>query len=126
VNGVLDGVRRIAVLRPNAVGDFVFALPALAALRAAYPQAGIVLLGRRWHREFLQGRPGPWDEVIELPVLRGVGAPPDAAEDEAEAQSFLQRLRERRFDLAIQLYGGGRHSNPFVRRLAPEHRPARR
>jgi ADP-heptose:LPS heptosyltransferase len=113
----VEGVHRIAVLRPNAIGDFCFALPALHALRAAYPRAHITLLGRRWHREFLQGRPGPLDEVIELPVVRGVGAPDDAPQDDAEVEAFVEQLRESRFDLALQLYGGGRWSNPFVCRL---------
>jgi ADP-heptose:LPS heptosyltransferase len=34
-----DGIERIAVLRANGLGDLVFALPALAALRSAYPRA---------------------------------------------------------------------------------------
>ena len=42
----LDGVAKIAVLRPNAVGDFVFALPALHALKHAYPDAELVFLGK--------------------------------------------------------------------------------
>lgn len=113
----IEGVERIAVLRPNAVGDFVFSLPALAALRAAYPRAHIALLGKRWHREFLAGRPGPADEVIELPPLPGLGAPAGATEDEARTEAFIAEMRLRRFDLAIQLYGGGRHANPFIRRL---------
>ena len=111
------GVERIVVLRPNAVGDFIFTLPALAALRAAYPQAHITLLGRRWHREFLSGRPGPWNEVIEMPPVRGVGIDPEGGQDDAQVQAFVEGLRARRFDLALQLYGGGRYSNPFVRQL---------
>lgn len=110
-------VRRIAVLRPNAVGDFIFLLPALAALRAAYPQAHITLLGRPWHRRFLHGRPGPWDEVIAMPAVPGVGAPPQADFDPAAIERFVAEMRARRFDIALQLYGGGRHSNPFVQRL---------
>lgn len=113
----LQAVERIAVLRPNAVGDFVFALPALHALRAAYPQAHISYLGKRWHHEFLDGRPGPWNEVVVLPPLAGVGAPEDVVVDAAALEPCLQPLRARRFDLAIQMYGGGRHSNPFVAAL---------
>jgi hypothetical protein len=41
---LLAGVQRIAVLRANALGDFIVALPALEALRAAYPSAEITLL----------------------------------------------------------------------------------
>lgn len=88
-----------------------------SALRHTYPDARITLLGRRWHCECLDQRPGPWDEVVEVPVVRGVGAPPDAQEDGAATARFLASMRERRFDIALQLYGGGRHSNPFVQQL---------
>jgi ADP-heptose:LPS heptosyltransferase len=99
------------------VGDFVFALPALQALRAAYPQAHISYLGKRWHHEFLAARPGPWDEVIVLPPVPGVSAAEDAAVDPAAVERCVASLRARRFDLAIQMYGGGRFSNPFVAAL---------
>jgi ADP-heptose:LPS heptosyltransferase len=93
-------VDKIAVLRANALGDYIFALPALDALRAAYPDAGIVLLGAPWHARFLTGRPGPVDRVVELPPEPG--------------EPFLAAMRAERFDLAIQLHGGGRTSNPLV------------
>ncbi|WP_240506682.1 glycosyltransferase family 9 protein [Thermoactinospora rubra] len=104
VPDALPDVRSIAVLRANAIGDFLLALPALEALRAAYPAARITLLGLAWHRDFLTGRPGPVDEVVALPP-DPLAAPPG------------ERLRARRFDLAVQLHGGGRESNPFVRKL---------
>lgn len=122
----LDGVRRIAVLRPNAVGDFVFALPALHALKQTYPQAELVLIGKDWHRAFLEGRPGPVDRVVEVPAVPGVGMPVDAsahafadtsadtsAEREASAR-FIERMRGERVDLALQMFGGGLYSNPFL------------
>jgi ADP-heptose:LPS heptosyltransferase len=112
----VPGVRRIAVLRANAVGDFIVALPALAALRQAYPAARITLLGRAWHAQFLCDRPGPVDEVIALPPIPGITAAPDAQAAGLPGAS-LARLRARRFDLALQLHGGGRYSNPFVRAL---------
>lgn len=71
----VPGVRRIAVLRANVLGDFIFALPALEALRAAYPQAEIVLLAKKWHATFLQGRPGPVDRVVAVPPFRMTLAP---------------------------------------------------
>lgn len=119
---LVEDVRKIAVLRPNAVGDFVFALPALHALKAAYPQAELVLIGKAWHRSFLAGRPGPVDRVAELPAVPGVGAPGDPSVDTAAADTpaidaFIGRMREERFDLALQMFGGGRHSNAFLQRF---------
>lgn len=110
-------VRKIAVVRASGIGDFIFGLPAFEALRRRFPGAEIVLLGKPWHRAFLTGRPGPVDRVIALPPIRGVGAPEDADEDADELERLFAALRAEAFDLAIQMHGGGRWSNPFVRRL---------
>jgi len=114
------GVRKIAVLRANALGDFIFALPALEALRAAYPRAEIVLLAKKWHATFLEGRPGPVDRVVVVPPCEGVSEEPAApgnVENSAELEQFFEAMVQERFDLAIQMHGGGRHSNPFLLRL---------
>ena len=111
---LVPGVRRIAVLRANGLGDLVFALPALAALRRAYPEAEIVLLGTELHRALLEGRPAPVDRVEAVPALAGL-APGRA--DPAATEAFLARMRAESFDLALQMHGGGRESNPLVARL---------
>ncbi|MBB6097391.1 ADP-heptose:LPS heptosyltransferase [Deinobacterium chartae] len=116
-----DGVNKIAVLRPNALGDYIVTVPALEALRAAYPQAEIVLLGKAWHRDFLSGRPGPVDRVEVVPPTPGVGAPEDSVPDTAAQRDFFERMRAERFDLAVQVYGGGRYSNPFTLALGARH-----
>lgn len=113
----LPTVERIAVLRANRLGDLVLALPALAALRAAYPRAEITLLGAGLHPRLLDGRPGPWDRVEVVPGCPGVRDTDTDEHDPAEVQRFLAEQRGRRYDLAVQLHGGGAHSNPFVRAL---------
>lgn len=113
----LPDVRRIVVLRPNAVGDFIYALPCLHALRAAYPVADITYIGKQWHADFLHGRPGPIDRVEVLPPCPGVGAAPDAPSDPALVEDFIARMQAQRFDLALQIFGGGRYSNPFIKRF---------
>lgn len=114
---VLPGVRKIAVLRPSAIGDFMMALPALHALRSAYPQAEIIYIGRQWHADFLDGRPGPVDRVAIIPPCPGVGAPPESVVDALAVQRFVDDMRAQKLDLAVQLYGGGRYSNPFIKQL---------
>jgi len=113
---LVKDVGKLAVLRANAIGDYLVSLPALEALRAAYPQAELVLLGAGWHAGFLAGRPGLVDRCLPVPATVGVRddqppAPP------ATVDRFFARMRTERFDLAVQFQGGGRHSNPFVRRL---------
>ena len=119
-NARFEDVQKIAVLRANALGDFIFSLPALAALRATYPYAEIVLLGQPWHADFLAARPGPVDRVIVVPRSPGVredrGSPAGDVDAE-ELACFFAAMQGERFDLAVQLHGGGRHSNPFTLRL---------
>jgi ADP-heptose:LPS heptosyltransferase len=112
---LLPDTRKIVVLVPHSVGDFVFTLPALHALRAAYPRAELTLVARAWHRKLLQGRPGPVERVLILPPCPGVGLPPDAPHDRPALLAFLDGMRAERFDLAVQMFGGGRYSNPLVR-----------
>jgi ADP-heptose:LPS heptosyltransferase len=113
---LVEGVHKLAVLRANAIGDYLVSLPAIEALRTAYPTAELVLLGAGWHAGFLAGRPGPVDRCLAVPPTVGVrdDRPPAPA---AEVDGFFARMRAERFDLAVQLQGGGCHSNPFVRRL---------
>lgn len=114
----VPNVKKIAVLRANAIGDLMFAMPALEALRAAYPEAEIVLLGKPWHARFLGERPSPVDRVIVVPPSRGVTEPDTfAGEDARETDRFFAEMVAEEFDIAVQIHGGGRYSNPFVRRL---------
>src|SRR5690606_29058890 len=83
-DGRLQGIRRIAVLRAGGLGDLVFALPALQALREAYRNASITLLTGPAQAELLEGRPGPWDEVLVVPPFPGVRDQGTAAPGEAE------------------------------------------
>ncbi len=108
---------RIAVLRANRVGDLVFTLPALTALKAAWPDGELTLLGCRWHVPFLAGRPGPVDRVVAVPPSEGVNTLDGPPAPVPALDAFFAEMAAERFDLALQLHGGGRFSNPFVRRL---------
>ena len=115
---LVENFRKIAVLRAGGIGDFIFTLPALHALQAAYRGAQITLLAEAWHEELLSGRPGPIGRVIAVPRSTGVNGPDTGVdEDEEELERFFARMREERFDLALQMHGGGGYSNPFVRKF---------
>jgi ADP-heptose:LPS heptosyltransferase len=107
-------VARIAVLRCNALGDYFMATPALAALRRRFPHAEITLLAGRWHAEFLSGRPGPIDRVLVVPHVAGLQGQPAGAPSQHALPRFLADARDYRYDLAVQLHGGGAASNPLV------------
>lgn len=113
-----SGVSRIAVLRGGGLGDLMFAMPAVAALKAAYPGASVTLLGTPVHADLLSQTVGPVDETVILPFSEGVRPGP---EDDGEVEGFFAEMRARNFDLAVQLHGGGRYSNPFLLRLGARH-----
>ncbi|GAB3541727.1 glycosyltransferase family 9 protein [Arthrobacter tecti] len=111
-------IRRIAVLRGGGLGDLLFAYPALDALASAYPSADITLLGTPLHAELLRNRPGPVQHVEVLPHAPGVRP---GEEDPVATAKFVERMRAQTFDLAVQIHGGGRNSNPFLLALGARH-----
>lgn len=102
------------VLRANALGDYIFTLPALYSLKAAYPDAELTLLGAPWHAKVLSGRPGPIDYVAVVPAVPGVR---DGDSPPGELDAFRRWAAGEGFDLALQLHGGGKNSNPLVSQL---------
>lgn len=112
------GVRRIAVLRGGGLGDLMFALPAVSALAAGYPEAEITLLGTPVHQEVLAVTESPVTAVQVLPFAEGVRP---GHGDPAALDAFFEQMRAMEFDLAVQVHGGGRYSNPFLLRLGARH-----
>jgi heptosyltransferase-2 len=82
---------RILVRATNWVGDAVMSLPALRALRAAYPRAHVAVLAKPWVAG-LYARERFADEVIPYP-----------AEKLTEKLRFARSLRAHGFDAAILL-----------------------
>lgn len=108
-------VRKIVVLKASVLGDFVASIPALWALKEAYPKAEITLLGQSLHVQLLANRPSPVDRVIDISrfrvALTGENLHPHGID------GFFREMQGEGFDFAIQMYGGGRHSNPFTKQL---------
>lgn len=93
---------KIAILRANALGDLIVALPALTALRNHFSEAHITLVGTHMHQQLAPLI--PVDEVIP------VSLPLDNHDSD-----FQHSMQRRKLDLAIQMHGGGAQSNPFIR-----------
>jgi ADP-heptose:LPS heptosyltransferase len=116
-NNVIPGVKKIAVVRANALGDFIVTLPALAAVKETYPHVELVLLGKPWHKVFLEGRKSPVDRVVVVPVLPGVRDETGESASEEELARFFEEMRAEEFDIAMHFQGDGRSLNSFVRNL---------
>ncbi|OWK43581.1 glycosyltransferase family 9 protein [Fimbriiglobus ruber] len=93
--------RRIALLKPSALGDIVHALPVLTALRERFPAAQISWVVNKAYEPLLAGHPHLTDTIA---FDRGAfkKSPIRAAR---YALQFLDALRKRRFDLVIDLQG---------------------
>jgi heptosyltransferase-1 len=93
--------RRVAVIKPSALGDIAHAVPVLSALRELFPAAHISWVVNRAYVPLLAGHPH-LNAVV--PFDRGsFSRGPLAAAKYALA--FAEHLRKQRFDLVIDLQG---------------------
>jgi ADP-heptose:LPS heptosyltransferase len=109
----LHAARHILVFRALMLGDWLCATPALRALRRAAPGARIVMCGLPGTAE-LARRLATVDEFIEFP---GHPELPERTPAPGAFDRFVDMLRARRFDLALQMHGSGSIVNPLVASL---------
>lgn len=113
---------KIAVLRANGLGDFLQATPALRALGKGFPGAEITYLALPWLSGFISGRYPYLHRVEAIPCYPNIREPSAGEPAPREnAERFFARMQAERFDLAIQIHGGGADSNPFVAKLGARH-----
>jgi ADP-heptose:LPS heptosyltransferase len=104
------GIRRIVVFRALVLGDLLCAVPALRAVRAAFPDAEITLVSLPWAAELAQ-RLRAVDRFVPFPGFPGL---PERAPEIPAIPGFLERLQHARYDLALQIHGSGQLVNPLV------------
>jgi ADP-heptose:LPS heptosyltransferase len=106
--------RRVAIFRALQLGDMLCAVPALRAMRQAWPDAHVTLIGLENAASFV-ARFG--DYIDELMVFPGVEGMPEQPPRPARMPAFFAEARARRFDLAIQMHGTGQQVNDIVAQL---------
>jgi len=100
----MDQHRSILLVRLKSLGDVLFTLPAVSAVRTAFPHCRLSFLVSKEYGALLQGF-REVDEVISLDRSRVRGLHPRKLV--SELLSLFRRLRNGRFSLAIDLQGYG-------------------
>lgn len=114
----LQNIHKIAIFRALQLGDLLCAIPAIRALRKAYPHASITLLGLPWAASLLQRFPDYFDDFIHFPGYMGL---PEQPFDEVAFSCFVERMKEEQFDLLLQMQGNGTIVNPLMLQLGARH-----
>ncbi len=96
-------VRSVALVRlRTGMGDLLCTVPALRALKAARPDVRVSLVTWAEMAPVVQRAGALVDELVDFPGRAGI---PERPPREAEWAGWVQRVRERRFDVALQVYG---------------------
>ncbi len=98
---IRGGVNRILVCQLGDIGDVVWSLPALRALKEHYPEARLSLLARDDYGSLLEGATS-LDRIYPVKSSRNFIA------RTREQLGLIGLLRKERFDLAIDLRAGDR------------------
>jgi heptosyltransferase-1 len=99
-----ERVVRILIVKLSSLGDVVHALPVVADIRAAHPEATIDWVVEPAFAPLLR-RVRDIADVIELPLRRWTRTGWFARATWAEARAFVRRLRRECYDAVIDLQG---------------------
>ncbi|PJJ85042.1 glycosyltransferase family 9 protein [Mucilaginibacter auburnensis] len=111
-------IKKIAVFRALQLGDMLCVIPAIRALRHAYPDAEIYLLGLPWACAYTQRFNDYFDGFIHFPGYPGL---PEQAFDARTFADFLPLIQQMEFDLVLQMQGNGSVINPLMELFGARH-----
>jgi ADP-heptose:LPS heptosyltransferase len=104
-------IKTIAIFRALQLGDMLCAVPAFRALRAAFPNSKMTLIGLPWAKDFAKRFSNYIDDFIPFPGYPGLVEQPV---NPKETLAFLQTVQAQKFDLLLQLHGNGKYTNPLI------------
>jgi ADP-heptose:LPS heptosyltransferase len=108
--------KKIAIVRAlPGLGDFLCSVPAFRAIRSAFPNAEITLIGLPSARELVNRFDHYLDRWLEFPGFPNI---PEVPYDASRTAAFLAEVDS--FDLVLQMHGNGSCMNQFVLQLWAE------
>lgn len=112
-----EPIHRVAVFRALVLGDLLCATPALRALKAAWPQAELTLIGLPWAQEWA----ARLAYVDRFEVFCGFPGLPERQPDLDALPGFIETMRARPADLMVQLHGSGSVVNRLLAGFGARH-----
>src|SRR5438105_10238382 len=113
-----EEIKKIAVFRALQLGDLLCSMPAIRALRKAFPDAHIALIGLPWAKSLVDRFPDYLDSFILFPGYPGL---PEQPVNPNEVTLFLDKMQKRKFDLILQMQGNGTIVNPLMQLLGARY-----
>jgi ADP-heptose:LPS heptosyltransferase len=104
-------IQKIIIFRALQLGDMLCLVPAMRAIRKAYPNAKIILAGLPWAISFTERFSRYFDGFISFPGYPGL---PEQPVDAKAFVKFLADVQTQQFDLALQMQGNGYLVNPMI------------
>ena len=93
--------RRIAIIKPSALGDIIHSLPVLSALRRRYPDAHITWVVNKAYEPLLRGHP----ELDATLTFDRAAVRKGLVTAALAYGAFLPLVRQQKFDLVVDLQG---------------------
>jgi ADP-heptose:LPS heptosyltransferase len=107
--------KRIAIVRAlPGLGDFLCSVPAFRAIRNAFPNAQVTLIGLPSARSLVERFDCYLDRWLEFPGFPNI---PEVSYNPNRTTAFLETVKLEQFDLALQMHGNGSCMNQFVLQL---------
>jgi ADP-heptose:LPS heptosyltransferase len=111
-------INKIAVFRALQLGDLMCSIPAIIALRTAYPLARISFIGLPGMKGLISRFIKYVDDFIEFPGYPGL---PEQPYDADRFEDFVRKMQSSAFDLVLQMQGNGSIVNGMIRRFGARH-----
>ncbi len=105
-----ERIEKVVLVRASRIGDFICAVPAFKALRAALPSARIALIGLPFVRDLCARLPSV-DRFIPFGGFPGIA---EQFFKPARAVRFFSRIQSEKYDCAVQMHGTGVFSNTYT------------
>lgn len=104
----MNNIKKIAILRALQLGDMLCMIPAVRAIKKAYPDAAITLLGLPGKEDLAARFSHYFSNFIAFPGWPGL---PEQKVVPSRAAHFLLHAQQQQFDLVLQMQGSGTHTN---------------